>query len=105
MRILTGAKGPPRTSSSVRTVATIMAGLAFAGLLGSCSSGKEGGVCNDVVITPGGPAPRACVHEVPTGGTVAIDDAGTATVTVDGGVVATYPRCPCDASVQLPRPD
>jgi hypothetical protein len=91
----------------MRTVTTIVARLAFVGLVGSCSSGK-GGVCDDVVFTPGGPAPRACVHEVPNGATVAVDDAGTATVTVDGGVVATYPPCPCprgDASMQLPRPD
>lgn len=90
----------------MRTIATIMVGLAFAGLLGSCGSGK-GGVCDDVVVTPGGPAPRVCVHEIPNGGTVSIDDAGTATVTVDGGVVATYPKCPCaaDAAVHLPRPE
>jgi hypothetical protein len=88
----------------MRTITMVMVGLAFAGLLGSCSSGK-GGVCDDVVVTPGGPAPRACVHQVPNGGTISIDDGGTATVTVDGGVVATYLRCPCDASVQLPQPD
>ena len=89
----------------LRTIATIVVQLAFAGLLASCSSGKGGGICDDVVFTPGGPAPRACVHEVPNGATIAVDDAGTATVTVDGGVVATYPRCPCDASVQLPQAD
>jgi hypothetical protein len=89
----------------MRTITMVMARLAFAGLLGSCSSGN-GAACDDLVTTPAGRLPRACVHEVPNGGTVSIDDAGTATVTVDGGVVATYPKCPCaDASVQLPRPD
>jgi hypothetical protein len=86
----------------MRAVIRIVAGLGFAGFVGSCSSGK-GGVCDDVVFTPGGPAPRACVHEVPSGATVDVDDAGTTTVTLDGGVIATYPPCPCaDASVPLP---
>jgi hypothetical protein len=61
--------------------------------LGACSSKSD--TCSDVVLTPGGPVAKACVHEVPNGATVTTDDAGTSTVTVDGSVVATYPPCPC----------
>jgi hypothetical protein len=47
------------------------------------------------VFTPGGPAGKACVHEVPNGASVEVTDAGVSIVTLDGKVVATYPPCPC----------
>ncbi len=67
--------------------------------LGACSSADpaEHGHCDpaDAVITPGGPQPRECVHEVPSGASVATDPAGNTIVTLNGKVVATYPPCPC----------
>lgn len=51
--------------------------------------------CGDIVNTPGGPAPRECVHEVPNGGAVVFDDAGGAVVVLGDEVIATYPSCPC----------
>jgi hypothetical protein len=63
------------------------------GCSGSSSGGDSG--CSDTVITPGGPIPRECVHEVPNGGDVILGADGGASVTVDGAVVATYPACPC----------
>jgi hypothetical protein len=67
--------------------------LAVVPTLGACSLKSDS--CSEVVLSPGGPIPKACVHEVPNGATVTTDDAGTSTVTVDGSVVATYPPCPC----------
>jgi len=67
----------------------------------SCGSGQQAVNCQDLVNTPGGPAPRACVHEIPDNATVTFDG-GTAIVTVDGGVVATYAPCPCDAGAPGP---
>jgi NADPH-dependent 2,4-dienoyl-CoA reductase/sulfur reductase-like enzyme len=61
-------------------------------LLASC--GGRSVDCSPV-FTPNGPWPKACVIEVPNGATVSENDAGTTIVTVDGGVVATYPPCPC----------
>jgi len=62
----------------------------------SASSTTDADPC-EPVFTPGGPTGRACVHEVPNGASVSIDDAGNSTVEVNGKIVATYPPCPCNA--------
>lgn len=67
---------------------------------GQTSSGaKDASQASDasceLIATPGGLVPRACVHEVPNGATVSIGDAGTTLVSVGGSVVARYPACPC----------
>jgi hypothetical protein len=51
--------------------------------------------CADVVPTPAGAVARECVHEVPNGAAVHVEDDGSTTVTLDGKVIATYPPCPC----------
>lgn len=81
-----------------------------AGKSQSSPGAKDASQVNDascaLVATPGGLVPRACVHEVPNGAWVSIDDAGTTVVTVDGGVVARYPACPCPhRATVLPVPD
>src|SRR5207247_1760902 len=48
-----------------------------------------------LVPTPGGMAPLACIIGVPNGAEVSINDAGETIVMLDGGIVATYPPCPC----------
>jgi hypothetical protein len=67
--------------------------------LGGCRS-SNGSVasCSDVVLTPAGSRPRACVHEVPNGADVTFGDGGTTVVTLNGAVIATYPPCPCAAT-------
>jgi hypothetical protein len=83
------------------TMRTKLVSFALFGILaalGACSSGGKA-ICDDTVAAPGGPVPRVCVHEVPNGGSVTMDDKGNSIVTVDGGVVATYPPCPCDAGL------
>ena len=85
----------------MRTGITFFALIGVVAALGACSSSGKS-VCDDTVIAPGGPVPRVCVHEVPNGAVVSHDDKGNTIVTVDGGVVATYPPCPCDAGAQLP---
>jgi hypothetical protein len=70
--------------------------------LGACSS--KGDSCSDVVLTPGGPVAKACVHQIPDGATVTTGDDGATTVWLDGKVVATYPPCPCaDANTCVDR--
>jgi hypothetical protein len=77
-------------SSHWALATAVVASLAFAG----CGKTKADS-CADVVITPGGPIARECVHEVPSGALVETDGSGTSTVTLNGKVVATYPPCPC----------
>jgi hypothetical protein len=73
--------------------------IAFALLptLAACGGSKEsaGPNCSDIVFSPGGPVPKACVIEVPNGSDVTFADGGTTIVSVNGKVVATYPPCPC----------
>jgi hypothetical protein len=78
----------------MRTIKVVASLLMAGALAGSCSSGQQAPNC-ELVATPGGLAPTACVHEVPNGASVTTDDAGASTVTLNGTVVATYPRCPC----------
>jgi hypothetical protein len=66
-------------------------GLSVSGM----GCGSPSGVDCTLEPTPGGLAPRACVHEVPDNATVISEPDGGFTVTVDGGVVARYPPCPC----------
>ena len=68
-----------------------MAAWALAGV----GCGPEGGPDCTLKPTPGGLAPNACIHEVPSGATVATQADGTTVVTLNGSVVATYPPCPC----------
>jgi hypothetical protein len=68
-----------------------VAGGALALMLAACGRGID---CT-LEPTPNGLWPKACVIEVPNGATVSETDAGTTVVTVDGGVVATYPPCQC----------
>jgi len=63
--------------------------------LAACGGSKGSVNCSDVVHSPGGAFPKACVHEVPNGATVAFGDGGTTIVSVNGKVVTTYPPCPC----------
>lgn len=81
--------------------------LAFYGIIGCTSTATTGGssdasngddACGDIVGTPGGPAARECVHEVPNGATVGFDDAGGSIIMLGDEVIATYPPCPCHAS-------
>jgi hypothetical protein len=51
--------------------------------------------CDDLVGTPGGLVPRACVIEVPNGAVIEPKPDGTTVVSVAGKVVATYAPCPC----------
>jgi hypothetical protein len=67
--------------------------VAIGALSAGCAS-SQADACQPA-ITPGGPRPRACIHAVPPGAVVSPGDGGWTTVTVDGGVVATYPPCPC----------
>jgi len=73
--------------------------VACIGLAVAACTSAEQGRCDpaDDVATPGGPRPGECVHEVPSGATVTIDEAGSTVVTLDGKVVATYPPCPCSS--------
>lgn len=75
-------------------VCRIASGTLALMMLAACGNGVD---CTPVP-TPAGYFPRACVIEVPNGATVSETDAGATVVTVDGGMVATYPPCPC------PRP-
>jgi hypothetical protein len=85
---------------------TVLAGVIGCGGEASASSSSSsdaannGVDCCDIVRTPAGPAARACVHEVPNGGTVSSDDdSGYATVTAaDGAVVGVFGPCPCGAA-------
>jgi hypothetical protein len=82
----------------------VVASLVIAGALaGSCSSGQQAPNCQ-LVATPGGLAPSACVHEVPNGASVTTDAAGASTVTLNGIVVATYPPCPCTTDAKSSSP-
>ena len=72
-------------------VRCLAAGALALMLFAACGKGID---CTPVP-TPGGYVARACVIEVPNGATVSETGAGTIAVTVDGGVVATYPPCPC----------
>jgi hypothetical protein len=54
----------------------------------------DAGAC-EIVLTPGGPVGKSCVHEVPSGAAVDINDAGVTTVSLNGQVIATYPPCTC----------
>jgi hypothetical protein len=72
----------------------LMIALALLPSLAACGGSKAVN-CSDVVDSPGGPVPKACVYEVPNGGSVTFSDGGTAVVSVNGKVVATYPPCPC----------
>jgi hypothetical protein len=69
--------------------------IALAVTPSGCESDPDS--CDDTVITPAGPSAKQCVHQVPNGATVVEDDAGTASVIVNGNVVETYPPCPCGA--------
>ncbi len=60
--------------------------------LGGC--GSEGPDCT-LVQTPAGLFPKACVIGVPSGATATTAPDGTAAVTLNGVVIATYPPCPC----------
>jgi hypothetical protein len=62
----------------------------------------DGTDCADLVITPGGPRPRSCVHEIPNGASTTIDHDGGVVVSIAGNIVATYPPCPCGAAAALP---
>ena len=85
----------------MRNKLMVMALLGIVAVTSACNSSSKA-LCDDTVITPAGPAPRACVHEVPSGSSIGEDDAGNTIVTLDGSVVATYPPCPCDAGTSLP---
>lgn len=63
-------------------------------LSGTAAQQSDGGADCTLMPTPDGPWPSACVHEVPSGATIAADG-GTTVVTLDGEVVATFPPCPC----------
>jgi len=65
---------------------------------GGASGASAGGAACDLVPTPGGPAPRACVHEVPNGAEVSLSELGETVVKVAGKVVAVYPPCPCSTA-------
>jgi hypothetical protein len=97
---------PSFVSAHPKLIAIVAAYTAL--LAASCTSANSGvssdasngdDACGDIVGTPGGPAARECVHEVPNGGAVSFDDDGGVTVIVDGAVVATYPACPCKLSL------
>jgi hypothetical protein len=75
------------------SIAAIVAG-------GACSK-SSADACADTVATPGGFIPRECVHEVPNGAEISNDDAGVATVRVNGKVVAMYPPCPCHVTLDI----
>lgn len=77
-----------------RNLASVLAVLS---LWVGCSPSNESdrAACSDLVITPGGPAPRICVHQVPDGALVSTGSDGTSTVILNGQIVATYPPCPC----------
>lgn len=64
-------------------------------------AGTDSG-CGDIVLSPGGPLAKPCVHEVPNGAFVSFDDAGGTTVSVNGTVVERYPPCPCKLPVTRP---
>ncbi|HEX4405903.1 MAG TPA: hypothetical protein VH560_13795, partial [Polyangia bacterium] len=64
-------------------------------LFAACGGTKSTVSCSGVVLTPGGPRPKACVHEIPNGATVTTAADGSSTVTLNGKVVASYPPCPC----------
>jgi hypothetical protein len=75
--------------------------LVFAALsiVVGCGGGNGSAAnCSDVVDSPGGPVPKACVYAVPNGGEATFGDGGTTVVSVNGKVVATYPPCPCTGS-------
>ena len=76
------------------TASASMILLALLTAAGGCNSNAAVN-CSDIVFTPGGPAARACVHEVPNGATVAMGDGGVTIVTLNGKVVSSYPPCPC----------
>ncbi len=79
----------------MRLISRLGSSFVFVALVGTGGCESKANICGDVVNTPGGPVPRACVHEAPNGSVVTIEDGGTTVVTVDGAVVATYPPCPC----------
>jgi hypothetical protein len=72
-----------------------MGRLLAAMMVAGCAGGPD---CT-LVPTPGGYVGRACIVEVPSGGSVESTDAGTIVRAPDGGVVEIVPPCPC------PRPD
>jgi hypothetical protein len=68
------------------------------------ASAADTGAC-ELVPTPGGLLGKSCVHEVPDGALVDIDDAGVTTVSLDGKGVATYPPCTCPhGNIGIPGP-
>ncbi len=69
-------------------------GAVAASLLAAAGCGPESPDCT-LEPTPGGPTPKACIHEVPNGATVTTQPDGTTIVTLNGTVVAMYPPCPC----------
>lgn len=76
--------------------ATIVVALGLSLVHVGCSSSDSS--CSDTTITPAGPKPKQCVHEVPDGAVPSTDAAGDTVVAVDGKVVATYPPCHCGAA-------
>jgi hypothetical protein len=81
----------------MQRVSILVTSCLLGAVLGSCSSSQSPSC--ELVAAPGGPKPRACIYEIPNGGESRMGDGGTIVVLLDGGVVATYPPCPCaDAS-------
>ncbi|MET0284581.1 MAG: hypothetical protein ABW352_08935 [Polyangiales bacterium] len=65
-------------------------------LIAAVGCGDDDGVdCSDLVPTPGGLVPSACVHEVPDNATVEEESDGTRVVRSADGKVRRYPPCPC----------
>src|SRR5438876_5372981 len=81
--------------------------LCVLGCAGSDDSKDSGAAltdigCNETVITPQGPAPTACGHQIPNGAIAKRVDGGGLEVVLDGSVIASYPPCACDAGTGAP---
>src|SRR5260370_28145234 len=86
-----GCPHPQPATAGAPMVRCLAAGALALMLFAACGKGID---CTPVP-TPGGYVARDCGIEVPNGATVSETGAGTIAGTVDGGVVATYPPCPC----------
>jgi hypothetical protein len=93
-----GASGLPKVARRLLAegrMRFLLVLCAAAALAAACGQLKSSTSCSDVILTPAGPRPKACVHEVPNGATETIAADGSSVVTLNGKVVATYPKCSC----------